>query len=111
MTVTDEAGFRRTAAPSVETTTVEPRRAPMRSRSTIGSAAARPWASRRRPIRSWQPARVSCRRVEVRVPSMRARYMAQWILRAPLIVICRSRVKVMGVVTPSPVGVAMLKLR
>lgn len=33
------------------------------------------------------------------------------ILSAPPMVNCRSRVKVIGVVTPSPVGVAMLKLR
>ena len=101
---------RRSASPSVETRTVVPRRAPSRSITTTGSPlglAVRlepPGHEEAAPLERLVLARGDERAVD-------AGEVHQTIRSAPPTVSCRSRVKVRGVVTPSPVGVAIEKLR
>ena len=103
----------RASLPSDDTSAIVPKPAPMRSSTTSGSPLMHPLASIRLAIRNRADSNVSCLRVDVSVPSMRARNMRprQMMRSAPPMANCRSRVKVIGVVMPSPVGVAMVWLK
>src|SRR5580704_11013416 len=77
-TTTSRAGvlfpsFERAMSPSVETSTVSPRAAPIQSTTTFGSTAAVPSASSRRATRNLHPSNVGCFAVATTVPSIRAR--------------------------------------
>ena len=85
--------------------------APRESMATMGAAWAWPAWLMGWQISSRQPSKLGCFRVATKLPSTRASSMAQKMLKLSTITQRRTRVKVPGLVTPSPVGVAMEKLR